>query len=91
LNWDGFTAGDVAITWCRPKWHSVDTDGTLHVRASGWHGDMDWTGELAISPTETEYDFWRWLVAQKEYHRLVEESELSAIREEWSRRTRRCT
>jgi hypothetical protein len=85
-DWDEFTAGD-AITWYWPDWHSVDTDGTLHVKASGWHGGSHWTGEQAISPGEPEYGFWRWLVAQKEYHRLVEETELPAIREAWSRRT----
>jgi hypothetical protein len=36
-NWDEFTAGD-AITWIWPDWHSIDTDGTLHVKASGWQG-----------------------------------------------------
>jgi hypothetical protein len=85
-DWDKFTAGN-AITWYWPGWHSVDADGTLHVKASGWQGDSHWTGEQAFSPAEPEYDFWRWLVAQKEYHRNVEESELPAIEEEWSRRT----
>ena len=89
-DWDEFTAGD-AITWYWPDWHSVDSDGTLHVKASGYQGGSHWTGDRAISPAEPEYDFWRWVVAQKEYHRLVEESELPAIREEWSRRTWRCT
>lgn len=84
-NWREFNIGD-AIAWVWPHWHNVDVDGTLHVKASGWQGDTHWTGERAISPTEAEYDFWRWLVAQKECHRLIEETELPAIREEWARR-----
>jgi hypothetical protein len=89
-DWDEFTARD-AIVWHWPHWHSLDTDGTLHVKASGWQGGDHWTGEQAIGRAEPEYDFWRWLVAQREYHRLVEESELPAIREQWSRQTRRGT
>jgi hypothetical protein len=61
------------------------------VKASGRQGDSHWTGEQAISSAAPEYDFWSWFVAQKEYHRLVEESELAAIRDEWSRRIGRCT
>jgi hypothetical protein len=86
-DWDEFTASD-AISWYRPHWHGLDTDGTLHVKASGWQGGSHWTGELAIKPAQPDYKFWRWLVAQKEYHRLVEESELPAIREQWLRQAR---
>src|SRR5688572_14960389 len=89
-NWDQFTEGD-AITWHWPDWHSVDADGTLHVKASGWQGDCHWTGEHAVGPADPEYNFWRWLVDQEEYHRLVKQDELPAIREVWSRRTKRAT
>jgi hypothetical protein len=88
--WDEFTMGD-SITWYWPDWHSVDNDGTLHVKASGHHGNSHWSGEKTISPKESDYGFWRWLVAQKEYHRLVKETELSAIREVLSRRAKPCT
>lgn len=86
-NWDEFTAGD-ASTWYWPHWHAFDADGTLRVKASGYRGGSHWTGELAISPAEPDYDFWCWLVAQKEYHRLVAVSELPDIQEDWLRRTR---
>jgi hypothetical protein len=85
-DWAEFNAGD-AISYYWPDWHSVDTDGILHVKASGWHEGTHWTGERAINPEDPEYDFWRWLVAQKKYHRVVEESELPVIRKEWSRGT----
>jgi hypothetical protein len=87
-DWDQFTAGD-AISWYWPHWHSVDGDGTLHVKASGWRGGAHWTGETAISADQPDYAFWLWLVAQEEHHRLVEATELPAIREGWSRRTGR--
>src|SRR5262245_32607817 len=48
-NWDQFTAGD-GITWYWPDGHGVDTDGTLHVKATGGQGGSHWTGEQAISP-----------------------------------------
>lgn len=86
-DWGEFNAGD-AITWYWPDWHSVDADGTLHVKVSGFEGGSHWTGEQIVSPAEADYDFWRWLVTQTVYHRLVEESEMPAIREAWSRRTR---
>lgn len=87
-HWDEFAAGD-AITWHWPHWHSVDADGTIHVKASGWRGGSHWTGEQAVSPAEPGYAFWRWIATQNEYHRLVEESDLPASRAEWSLRTRR--
>jgi hypothetical protein len=84
--WDNFiTAGD-SITWYWPGWGGFDTHGVLHVKASGWQGRSHWTGEIAIEPEKPEYEFWCWFVAQKEYHRLVEEKELPAIREDWARR-----
>jgi hypothetical protein len=86
-DWDQFTASD-ATCYYLPQWHSFDTDGTLHVKASGFRGFSHWTGELAIDPAGPEYQLWRWLVAQKEYHRLVKESEVPAIREEWLRHAR---
>jgi hypothetical protein len=89
-DWDTFTAGD-DIIWYWPEWHSVDSDGTLHVKASGWQGGSHWSGETAISPEKTEYEFWRWFVTQKEYHRLVEKHELPIIREEWVRLSSRYT
>lgn len=86
-DWDEFTARS-AITWYWPDWHGVDSDGTLHVKSSGWGGEAHWNGEIAIKPDEPRYEFWRWFVEQTEYHRLVEENELKAIQEEWSRRTK---
>ncbi len=76
-----------AITWYWPHWHEVDSDGTLFVKKTGWQGGgrVHWTGEIAINPQDPNYDFFRWLVTRKEYHRIVEEAELSTIREEWLR------
>lgn len=85
--WDEFTAGD-AITWYWPGWHGIDSNGILHVKVSGWQGGAHWNGETAITPVEPDYDFWCWLIAQEEYHRLVEESEMPAIREVWLHRSK---
>jgi hypothetical protein len=85
-NWNEFTARD-AITWYWPEWYGLDGDGTLHVKSSGWQGEEHWTGETTINPDRADYDFWRWLVVQKKYHRLVDKTELPAIRDEWSRRS----
>jgi len=75
------------LSWYWRDWHSFDSDGTLHVKTSGWQGGGHWSGETYISKEEPDYAFWCWFVAQKEYHRLVEEAELPAIREHWLRVT----
>lgn len=86
-DWYEFNARET-ITWYWPDWHSFDDDGTLHIKASGWHTRTHWTGRQDIDPANPDYEFWCWLVDQEEYHRLVEEKELQTIREDWSRRTK---
>lgn len=82
--WDAFaTATNDIITWYWPDWHNFDDEGTLNVKTSGWEGGCHWTGSTPISMDKPDYAFWCWFVAQKEYHRLVEETELPAIREHW--------
>ena len=88
LDWEAFIASDVHI-WYRPQWIHVDADGALHVRTSWWDRESHSTGETTIGPESPDYDFWRWLAAQKEHHRTIKESELPTLREEWSRRTGR--
>jgi hypothetical protein len=86
--WAQYPAPD-AITWYWPEWHSVDRDGTLRVKTSGRQGGSHWSGETVIVPGKPEHAFWRWLVRQKKYHRLVEEGEIAAIQKERARKTRR--
>jgi hypothetical protein len=76
--------GSIVLYW--PDCHGFDDDGTLHVKRTGATGHNWWTGEHAFAPDDPDYAFFRWLVAQKEYHRLVNQTELPAIREEWKRR-----
>ena len=83
--WDNFAEQYYpSITWLWPEWHSLDDDGTLHVKASGYRCGYHWNGEQPISPDAADYAFWRWFVEQPKFHRLVDETELPAIREEWS-------
>jgi hypothetical protein len=76
-----------SITWLGPDWANFGDDGALHLKATGWQDTTHWTGKTIINKDMPDYDFWCWFVAQKEYHRLVEETELPAIRAEWTRRT----
>jgi hypothetical protein len=85
--WNDFAAQHYpSITWLWPEWHSFDNDGTLHVKASGHHGGMHWNGENEpLARTSPDYAFWCWFVAQPKFHRLVDERELPAIREDWEK------
>jgi hypothetical protein len=82
-DWDEFTK-DSAVTWYWPDWHSFETNGTLKVKASGWAGDSHWNGAATFAIDNPDYEFWCWMIKQVRFHRLVEEKELPAIREEWS-------
>lgn len=83
--WDDFAEQYYpSITWIWPEWHSFDDDGTLHLKASGHRCGYHWNGEQTISPDAPDFAFWRWFIAQPKFHRLVDETELPAIREEWS-------
>ena len=83
-DWNKFIAGnETNFYW--PDWHGFDDDGTLHVKASGYTREGHWTGEKIVKPDHQDYAFWRWLVAQPTYHRVMNETELPAIRKEWER------
>jgi hypothetical protein len=88
--WNAFTAREAAWDWFWPEYYSLADDGTLHTCASGWYFGAHWSGVRRIRTDDTDYDFWRWLVGQKEYHRLVDDRELQSIGEEWSRLNLRC-
>src|SRR5262249_59324050 len=66
-DWHQFVAS-TAITWYWPDWSRFDSDGTLHVKASGYQGDSHWTGENVFIPEQPEYGFWWWVLAQDKDH-----------------------
>jgi DNA-directed RNA polymerase subunit RPC12/RpoP len=83
-DWAEFIAGDETnFYW--PHWHGFDDDGTLHVKATGYTREGHWTGEQIFKPDHQDYAFWRWLVAQPTHHRVVNETDLPAIRKAWER------
>jgi len=76
---------DLDVCWCWPTWRHVAPDGTLDIKASGWEGNTHWTGSREIKPDDPDYAFWRWLVDNDEYDRLVDERELPEARQRWAR------
>ena len=79
-----------SATFYWPEWHSLDDDGTLHVKTTGYVGMSHWTGETEVQPQQPEYTFWRWFVAQPEHRHLIGEEEFERIRADFeSRATRR--
>ncbi len=69
--------------------HHIAADGTISIKNSAWCGNSHCTGFQDIAPDSPDYDFWTWLIAQKQYARVVNESELPEIRERWRQATER--
>ena len=76
---DELTATDV-IAWYWLHYFSIEEDGTLRIKTSGYKSASHWSGFATIGPEKPEYDFWRWLVTQKEFRRRIETSELRRFR-----------
>lgn len=56
-----------AVTFYYPGMHQVRDDGTIAMRATGHdEGGLRWTGQRTFSPDAADYDFWRWVVSQRE-------------------------
>lgn len=77
--------GDLDVCWCWPTCRHVAADGTLDIKASGWQGNTHWTGWREVKPDDPDYAFWRWLIDNDDYDRLVEDRELPEIRRRWAR------
>ena len=54
------------VTFYYPGMHEVHSDGTIAMRATGHDGDWRWSGERTFSPDAGDYDFWRWVISQRE-------------------------
>jgi hypothetical protein len=39
-------------------------DGVIRMHATGWVGDVHWTGGHEVSPEDRDYDFWTWMIAR---------------------------
>ena len=49
-----------------PKQHILHDDGLLTIKVTGYEDDeTHWTGWMAVSPAEPDYDFWYWLALMK--------------------------
>lgn len=71
-------------TWYWPHWHWWEGE-QLNVKCSGWEGSIHWSGCHEFPPDHAEHDMWRWIVAERQYHRLVDEKEIPSIRRIWRR------
>lgn len=83
-DWNAFTGPD-SISWYWPEWHGFDENGELTIKTSGYQGDAHWSGVFSIEPNNADYAFWKWLVKQPQHYRLVQDDELPAIRDEFTR------
>ncbi len=79
-----------AITFYYPGMHELRGDGTIVMRATGHEDGWRWTGVRSFAPDSSDYDFWRWAIAQRERWteaRFVSTLELPAIQEEYASRS----
>ncbi len=68
-----------------PRHHILHDDGLLTIKTSGWKdGETHWTGHMTVSPSESDYDFWYWMVCIKQVSELVSERVLDEWRNEYT-------
>jgi hypothetical protein len=87
--WAFQEATEDCTTFYWPEWHSLDDDGTLHVKTTGFIGMTHWNGETVIKPQQPEYLFWRWFLAQPEHQHLMNDEEFERIRAKYEREATR--
>jgi hypothetical protein len=76
------------ITFYYPGASSVQSDGSIMMRATGWEGDEHWTGAHRVKADAPDFAFWQWLISQKQRWvglRFVSSEDLPKIREEYER------
>lgn len=83
------TDEEFSVTYYWPHWVKFEP-GTLLVKCSGCHGMGHWTGFHPVRYDDPEIDFWIWLMKQKYYHRVVNETEIPQIKRIWRRYLLRC-
>ena len=54
------------VTFYYPSMHEIRADGTIAMHATGHEGGWRWTGERTFSPDAADYEFWRWVISQRE-------------------------
>lgn len=76
--------GRLSISWYWGGWHTWSGD-TLVVKASGWEGMEHWAGAAEFPPDHNDFDLWSWIVSYPLYQRLIDDTEIPAIRRVWKR------
>jgi hypothetical protein len=77
------------ITFYYPGASSVERDGSIIMRATGWEGTEHWTGAHKVKADAPDIGFWQWMVSQKERWRglqFVSSDDLPNFRDEYERR-----
>ena len=67
----------------RPRWSDLADDGTLLMRASVWDDEGHASVMVEILPTAEDYPFWRWVIAQERFARVLNEREVAEARAEF--------
>lgn len=69
---------EINKSWVNVRSARVADDGVITLKTSGWEGDIHWTGERAILPTNEQYELWNWIVVNRDIcPSLIEESRVT--------------
>ena len=84
------TQRDPSVTYYRPGASCFQADGSLVMRASGWEGDIHWSGEHRVAPDDLDFALWCWLregfrAASPGAQSYCTEGDLPFAREEYRR------
>ena len=52
---------EAALVFYYPGVSSFEPDGTLVMRASGYEGDIHWSGQHRVTPDDPDFALWCWL------------------------------
>lgn|GEM_PF-5868807 len=73
------------VTYFYPRMSKFAPDGTITIRATGWTDEGHWTGAKKVQTDSSEYEFWRWVVANSErWPDFFSDRELPKLRDEFA-------
>jgi len=67
----------------RPHWSQLAADGTLSLPASIYDDCSHSSALIEVPPTAEAYAFWRWVVTQERFARVLDERAVADARAEF--------
>ena len=64
----------------RPRWSQLAADGTLSIPSSIHDDNGHWSAMMEVPPTAEDYAFWRWVVAEHRFCRVLDQQAVAVAR-----------